>query len=107
LGRQFLLQHGDPGASGGEARGGVLTAEPRPPEGDVATLLRNAPTADLFSRNAKGTASRSKPSWYIVASDDRTVHPKLRRFVANRTGATTYEVRSNHVSMLSQPTPAS
>jgi len=77
------------------------------PEGDVATLLRTAPTADLFSRNAKGTASRSKPSWYIVASDDRTVHPKLQRFVANRTGATTYEVRSNHVSMLSQPSPAS
>ena len=76
------------------------------PEGDVATLLRTAPTADLFSRNAKGTASRSKPSWYIVASD-RTVHPKLQRFVANRTGATTYEVRSNHVSMLSQPSPAS
>src|SRR5260370_35268489 len=77
------------------------------PEGDVATLLRTAPTADLFSRNAKGTASRSKPSWYIVASDDRTVHPKLQRFVANRTGATTYEVRSNNVSRLSQPSPAS
>ena len=77
------------------------------PEGDVATLLRTAPTADLFRRNAKGSASRSKPSWYTMASDDRTVHPKLQRFVANRTGATTYEVRSNHVSMLSQPSPAS
>ena len=54
-----------------------------------------------------GTASRSKPSWYIVASDDRTVHPELRRFVANRTGATTYEVRRNDVLMLSQPSPAS
>ena len=77
------------------------------PEGDVATLLRTAPTADLFSRNAKGTASRSKPSWYIVDSDDRIVHPELQRFAANRTGATTYEVRSNHVSTLSQPSPAS
>jgi hypothetical protein len=77
------------------------------PEGDVATLLRTAPTADLFSPNAKGTASQSKPSWYIVACDDRTVHPKLRHLMANRTGATTYEVRSNHVSMLSRPSPAS
>src|SRR5260370_41068378 len=66
------------------------------PEGGVATLLRTAPTADLFSRNAKGTAWRSKPSWYIVASDDHTGHPQLQRFVAHRTGPTTYEVRSNH-----------
>jgi hypothetical protein len=46
---------------------------------------------------------RSKPSWFIVASNDRTVHPRLRRFVAKRMGAATYEVRSSHVRMLSQP----
>lgn len=62
-----------------------------------------APTADLFSRNAPGTAWRSKPSWYIVAKNDRTVHPELERFVAKRMGATTYEVDSSHVPMLSHP----
>ena len=43
----------------------------------------------------------------VPSSQQSTVHPKLQRFVANRTGATTYEVRSNRVSMFSQPSPAS
>jgi pimeloyl-ACP methyl ester carboxylesterase len=62
-----------------------------------------APDANLFGHNAEGVAWRSKPSWYIVANDDRTVHPDLERFVANRMGATTYDLDSSHVPMLSQP----
>jgi pimeloyl-ACP methyl ester carboxylesterase len=61
------------------------------------------PAADLFNAKVGGTAWRSKPSWYIVAKKDRTVHPDLERFFANRMGATTYEVDSSHVPMLSQP----
>jgi hypothetical protein len=38
-----------------------------------------------------------------VAAEDRTVHPELERFVAKRMGATTVELRSSHVPMLSQP----
>jgi len=51
----------------------------------------------------KGTAWRSKPSWYIVGKNDRTVHPDLERFVAKRMGATIYEVDSSHVPTLSNP----
>ena len=61
------------------------------------------PDAGLFSRNAEGTAWKSKPSWYIVANNDRTVHPDLERFVAKRMGAHTYDVDSSHVPMLSHP----
>jgi pimeloyl-ACP methyl ester carboxylesterase len=61
------------------------------------------PAADLFNQKAEGTAWRSKPSWYIVASKDRTVHPDLERFVAKRMGATTMEIASSHVPMLSNP----
>jgi pimeloyl-ACP methyl ester carboxylesterase len=61
------------------------------------------PDANLFGRNAEGVAWRSKPSWYIVANNDRTVHPDLERFVAERMGATTYALDSSHVPMLSQP----
>jgi hypothetical protein len=38
-----------------------------------------------------------------VASNDGTVQPELQRFVAKRMGATTYEVDSSHVPMLSNP----
>ncbi len=53
------------------------------------------PDVDLFNQKVEGTAWRSKPSWYIVAKNDRTVHPELERFVAKRMGATTYEVDSS------------
>ena len=62
-----------------------------------------APAADLFGHNAPGVAWRSKPTWYVRATQDHTVHPDLQRFAAERMGATTYDVASSHVAMLSHP----
>jgi pimeloyl-ACP methyl ester carboxylesterase len=62
-----------------------------------------APDAGLFNEKADGTAWRSKPSWYIVANNDRTVQPELERSAAKRMGAHTYDVDSSHVAMLSHP----
>src|SRR6202045_671531 len=62
-----------------------------------------APAADLFSRNAPGVAWKLKPSWYIVANNDRTVQPELERFLAKRMGASIHAVDSSHVPMLSHP----
>jgi len=62
-----------------------------------------APTADLFNQKVEGTAWKTKPSWYIVATKDRTIQPDLERFVAKRMKATTFETESSHVPMLSQP----
>src|SRR6201981_3735533 len=58
---------------------------------------QGAPTADLFSQKVAGTAWKSNPSWYIVASRDRTIQPDLERFVAKRMGAKTFETNSSHV----------
>ena len=62
-----------------------------------------APAADLFTQKLDGVAWKSKPSSYIVATKDRTVQPELQRFVAKRMSATTHEVASSHVPMLSNP----
>ena len=62
-----------------------------------------APAADLFLHNAPGVAWRSKPSWCIVGNNDQTVHPDLERASAKRMGATTYDIDSSHVPMLSHP----
>ena len=62
-----------------------------------------SPVADLFNQKVEGVAWRSKPSWYIVANNDHTVNPELERFAAERMGATTYDVDSSHVPMLSHP----
>jgi pimeloyl-ACP methyl ester carboxylesterase len=61
------------------------------------------PAAELFGQKLDGIAWRSKPSWYIVGGKDRAVHPELQRFCAKRMGATTTELQSSHVPMLSQP----
>jgi pimeloyl-ACP methyl ester carboxylesterase len=62
-----------------------------------------APAADLFLHNAPGVAWRTKPSWAIVGNNDQTVHPDLERAAAKRMGATTYDIDSSHVPMLSHP----
>ena len=48
-------------------------------------------------------AWKTKPSWFIVANQDRSVNPDLERFVAKRMGAKTYDIDSSHVPMLSHP----
>jgi len=72
-------------------------------EQKVVWATQAAPVPDLFTQKIDGVAWRSKPSWYIVAKNDRTVHPNLERFVAKRMGATTVEGASSHVPMLSNP----
>ena len=65
-----------------------------------------APVYNLFQQqklSADKIAWRSKPSWYILATQDHTVHPDLQRWVSKRMGATVTEVASSHVPMLSQP----
>ena len=72
-------------------------------EQKIVYATHYAPAADLFSRNAPGAAWKSKPTWYIVANKDRTVHPDLQRFVAKRMGASVHAIDSSHVPMLSHP----
>ncbi len=72
-------------------------------EQKLVWATQGVPSANLFDQKVPGAAWKSKPSWYIVANNDRTVHPDLERFVANRMGATTYDVDSSHVPMLSNP----
>jgi pimeloyl-ACP methyl ester carboxylesterase len=65
-----------------------------------------APSADLFNQQklaADQVAWKTKPSWYVLATEDHTVNPDLQRWVSKRMGAQVTEVASSHVPMLSQP----
>jgi pimeloyl-ACP methyl ester carboxylesterase len=72
-------------------------------EQKVVWAAQGVPDVDLFNQKVEAAAWRSKPSWYIVGKNDRTVQPELERFLAKRMGATTTEANSSHVAMLSQP----
>src|SRR5215813_5070786 len=57
----------------------------------------------LLTGKTTHAAWRSKPSWYAVSTEDRTINPDLQRFMAKRMGAKTIEVKASHVSLISQP----
>ena len=48
-------------------------------------------------------AWRSKPSFYAVSTEDRTIDPDLERFMARRMKAQTIEVKASHLSLISHP----
>jgi pimeloyl-ACP methyl ester carboxylesterase len=57
----------------------------------------------LLTGRTSQAAWRSKPSFYAVSTEDRTIDPDLERFMARRMGARTIEVRSSHLSLISHP----
>jgi pimeloyl-ACP methyl ester carboxylesterase len=48
-------------------------------------------------------AWKALPTWFMVADGDQTIPPDAERLFAKRMGATTVEVASNHVAMVSHP----
>jgi pimeloyl-ACP methyl ester carboxylesterase len=57
----------------------------------------------LLAGKTTHAAWRSKPSFYAVSTEDRTINPDLERFMAKRMGAKTIEVKASHLSLISQP----
>jgi pimeloyl-ACP methyl ester carboxylesterase len=57
----------------------------------------------LLAGKTTNAAWRSKPSFYAVSTEDRTINPDLERFMAKRMGAKTIEVKASHLSLISQP----
>jgi pimeloyl-ACP methyl ester carboxylesterase len=57
----------------------------------------------LLTGKTTNAAWRSKPSFYAVSTEDRTINPDLERFMAKRMGAKTIELKSSHVSLISHP----
>ena len=57
----------------------------------------------LLAGKTTHAAWRSKPSFYAVSTEDRTINPDLERFLAKRMGAVTIEIRASHLSLISHP----
>jgi len=60
-------------------------------------------STDSFAHKVTTPAWRSKPSWYMVASADRSINPEQERMMAKRAGAKTVEVNASHVAYMSHP----
>jgi pimeloyl-ACP methyl ester carboxylesterase len=58
---------------------------------------------DSFSSTISGPAWKTKPSWYLVATDDKMIAPPAQRVMAERAGSTVVEVAGSHLIYVSQP----
>lgn len=72
-------------------------------EQDVVHAVQTPASPRVFGDVGVNAAWKTKPSWYVVASDDKTINPDLERMMAKRAGAKTTVVGSSHVAMLSKP----
>lgn len=69
----------------------------------VMTATQGPIKASAFDDRTTVAAWKSKPSWYVLATQDRMIHPDVQRSSAKRIGATLTELRTSHVPQQSQP----
>jgi pimeloyl-ACP methyl ester carboxylesterase len=60
-------------------------------------------STDAFTHKVTKPAWKTKPTWYMVATEDRSINPDQERMMAKRAHAKTVEVKSSHVAYMSHP----
>src|SRR5580704_3403087 len=60
-------------------------------------------STDSFTHKATSPAWKTKPTWYMVATADRSINPDQERMMAKRANAKTVEVNACHVAYMSHP----
>ncbi len=80
-----------------------FAADVDPVKAKVMYAVQQALAASAFQDVMGVPAWKALPSWYLVAADDQAIPPDAERLFAKRMGATTVEVPSSHVAMVSHP----
>lgn len=57
----------------------------------------------IFAEHLDAVAWATIPTWYMVAKEDKALSPAMERFLAQRMGATTVEIKASHVPFISEP----
>jgi pimeloyl-ACP methyl ester carboxylesterase len=74
-----------------------------PVKARVMYAVQQALSMSTFEDVIGVPAWKSHPTWYLVATEDQAIPPDVERMFAQRMGATTVEVPSSHVAMVSHP----
>jgi pimeloyl-ACP methyl ester carboxylesterase len=72
-------------------------------EAEVLYAVQQPTAASIFGERTTAAAWRTKPSFYAVSKEDKTIAPELERFLAKRMNATTIEINAGHLSLVSHP----
>ncbi len=63
-------------------------------------------STDAFTHKVTNPAWKTRPTWYMVATEDRSINPEQERMMAKRAHATMVEVKASHVAYMSHPKEA-
>ena len=74
-----------------------------PVKAKVMYAVQQPIAMSVFEEPMGDPAWKTLPSWYLVATDDQALPPDAERLFATRMGATTVEIPSSHVAMVSHP----
>jgi pimeloyl-ACP methyl ester carboxylesterase len=72
-------------------------------EANLIAATQGPVRAANFEQKVTVAAWTNKPSWYIVAAQDRMIHPDAQRALAKKIGASTTVLPTSHVPMASDP----
>jgi pimeloyl-ACP methyl ester carboxylesterase len=73
---------------------------------DQAQFMANSQVAwgvQALQGTVSDAAWRTKPSWYLVSTDDRMIPPSAQQFMSKRAGSTVVKVKGSHAVYVSQP----
>jgi pimeloyl-ACP methyl ester carboxylesterase len=72
-------------------------------EQSVIFAVQTPASPKIFAESAVNPSWKTKPSWFVVATEDKAIDPELQKMMAKRAGSKTTIVRASHVPMLSKP----
>src|SRR2546422_4909025 len=82
---------------------GHFAGDVEPAKAKVMYAVQQGLSMSTFEDVMGAPAWKSLPSWYLVAKNDEALPPEAERMFAERMKATTVEVQSGHLAMVSQP----
>jgi len=72
-------------------------------EKDLLVSTQGQTNGEVFNTPLKPAAWTSKPSWFVVSANDKTIRPKEQKDMAKRLNAQTLTLSASHIPMMSQP----
>src|SRR5271170_6083383 len=81
----------------------ALAQTASPDQARIAASVQRPISVQCIQEAAPAPLWKSKPSWYLVAEEDRMINPKTQHFMADRMGATIRPHHVDHTPMYSEP----
>jgi pimeloyl-ACP methyl ester carboxylesterase len=81
----------------------ALAQKASPDQARIAASVQRPISVQCIQEPAPAPLWKSKPSWYLVAEEDRMINPKTQHFMADRMGAKVHSYPVDHTPMYSQP----